>query len=123
MIRILRRHETLLFLEIVLLFCLVGCAVMQQATPPAPQTPRQALLLAAHELTAVMATANDALEQKLIGFATHQKVLVGVENGRRSLALSKEALSVGDLTTAQGQLQAANTVLLAMRALLTGGAQ
>ena len=104
------------------LLMLTACAVMQAATPPTPQNPTQGVILASYEVAAMVNAASDSFEQGLISKAALGKVLNAGKDAETALLTARGALDVGDLTTATGQLRAAQTLLLTMRGLLGGDA-
>lgn len=107
---------------LLLALLLTSCAMFQAATPPAPQNPRQALILAVHEATALVQTSTESYTQGLITKTQHDAIISQVEKSRAFLAKARQALDVGDLSTAQGQLEAANLIINTLRASL-GGAE
>lgn len=101
---------------------LSACAVLQAATPPAPTSPAQGVILAFYETAAVVNAAGDSYEQGLISKVALQKVLNGAGEAQTALGLARTAMDGGDLTTAAGQLQTARLLLTTIRSLLGGDA-
>lgn len=99
---------------------LTGCAMMQAATPPQPSTPEQAWLLATHETKAMMAAANDALEQELISADTHLKIEGIVIEARTGLLVAKQLLKVDDMSGAQAQIRLVTSLIYQARTLIGG---
>lgn len=112
----MRKH----LLLVPLFLALTACAVMQEATPPAPDSVAQSLILAGHEAAAVVHASTDSFEQGLLSVEAHRAVIKQAKVALTAIDTARGALDVGDITTAQGQLEAARTILTTLRSIVGG---
>lgn len=116
----MRRSAQWLFPLLLLLG--LGCAALEQAAPPKPETPRQAYLVAVREADALVLAATDLRAAGLMPDALHQEAVQAFDRVAEGLRLAGAAFAVGDLATAEAQTRAATLLLLELRAHLAGGA-
>lgn len=92
-----------------------GCTPMGLVTPVSPS---QKLAYAYGNVSAVRASAAQALTAKSISLTDAQKVLTVTDAARASLDAGRAALGVGDMTSMQSDLAAATTLVTQMQKFL-----
>jgi hypothetical protein len=100
---------------IVALLLLAGCASLGLA-PASSITDRVAYAYGSH--TAVLQSATAALEAGDIGVEDAQRVLKVADQARDALDAAKLAIDAGDVSTAEGRLQLALSILTELQAYL-----
>jgi hypothetical protein len=120
----MKRSPLGLFGLLVLSLLVTACATMRATVPPAPETPRQALLAVETEYAALIRTATDMQQAGMFGvgfFArvSRDKVDAAFQEVNKALSAAWLAYGAGDLTTMEGQLGAARAGILLARQLLT----
>lgn len=98
-----------------ILLLLTACAAL---TPPKSLDQRIAFAYGVH--TAVQSAAASSLDAHEITSKEAEQVLALADKSRQILDGAKLAAGVGDLKSAEGQLQLATTVLLQLQAHLRG---
>jgi hypothetical protein len=103
------------FVPVVALLLLAGCAQLGLA-PASSLTDRVAYAYGSH--TAVLQSATAALEAGDIGVEDAQRVLKVADQARDALDAARFAVDAGDISTAEGRLQLAVSILTELQAYL-----
>ena len=96
-----------------LLVLLVGCSSFVK-----PDTLEQRLMYAQAQVGAAYKTVTDLRGREAISKEDGKKAIGQIDSADRAVKLARTALGQGDVSTAEGQLNAALTALLAIEATL-----
>jgi hypothetical protein len=96
-----------------LLVLMVGCATFAK-----PENLSQRLMYAQAQVGAAYKTVADLRGREAISKDDGQKAIAQIDSADKAVKLARTALGQGDVSTAEGQLNAALTALLAIEATL-----
>ena len=96
-----------------LLVLMVGCASLVK-----PETLEQRLMYAQSQVGAAYKTVADLRGREVISKEDGKRAIEQIDSADKAVKLARTALGQGDISTAEGQLNAALSALLAIEATL-----
>lgn len=96
-----------------LLVLMVGCASLVK-----PETLEGKIMYAQSQIGAAYRTVSDLRGREAISKEDGKKVIAQIDSADKAVKLARSALGQGDISTAEGQLNAALTALVAIEATL-----